>query len=68
MKQIGALQRLVATLPAPVDEAAAAFRKADPRLVRRHLETLVLVGEVREDSSGQPYYSSLCGCDPDLTS
>ena len=40
-------------LPCPIEEAAAAFGRAPAELVRRHLETLVLVGEVRQDEHGR---------------
>ncbi len=53
IEQIGALKSLVAAAPAGVDEAAAAFGRAPAELVRRHLETLVLVGEVRQDEHGR---------------
>jgi hypothetical protein len=53
VEQIAALHRLVATRAITADEAAAAFPGADTRLVRRHLDTLVLVGEVREGVEGQ---------------
>jgi hypothetical protein len=48
VEQLAALQALVGRAPVTVDEAAAAFAGADGRLVGRHLETLAMLGEVRE--------------------
>jgi len=53
IEQIAELKALVAAAPARVEEAAAAFGRAPAELVRRHLETLVLVGEVRQDEHGR---------------
>ncbi len=53
IEQIAELKALVAAAPASAEEAAAAFGRAPAELVRRHLETLVLVGEVRQDEHGR---------------
>jgi hypothetical protein len=53
IEQIAELKALVAAAPAGAEEAAAAFGRAPAELVRRHLETLVLVGEVRQDEHGR---------------
>jgi hypothetical protein len=53
VEQIGALKALVTAAPATAEEAAAAFHGARAGLVRRHLETLALVGEVRVDGEGR---------------
>lgn len=53
IEQIAELKALVAAAPASTEEAAAAFGGAPAELVRRHLETLVLVGEVRQDEHGR---------------
>ena len=53
VEQIAALLAHVSATPATPDEAAAAFEGAKPALVRRHLETLVLVGELREGDDGR---------------
>jgi len=53
IEQISALKALVAAAPATAEEAAPAFVRAPAELVRRHLETLVLVGEVRQDEHGR---------------
>ena len=53
IEQIAELKALVAAAPASTEEAAAAFGRAPAELVRRHLETLVLVGEVRQDEHGR---------------
>jgi hypothetical protein len=47
--QLGALKALVERGSVSVAEAVAGFVGADPRLVERHLETLAMLGEVRED-------------------
>jgi hypothetical protein len=52
--QIAALLAHVGAVPRPPHEAAAAFDGARPAMVRRHLETLVLVGELRE-AEGERY-------------
>jgi hypothetical protein len=54
VEQISALLAHVSATPATPEEAAAAFEGAKPALVRRHLETLVLVGELRE-AEGERY-------------
>lgn len=48
VEQLAALQALVGRAPLTEAEAAAAFAGADRRLVGRHLETLAMLGEVRE--------------------
>jgi hypothetical protein len=53
VEQIAALLAHVSAAPATPDEAAAAFDGARPAMVRRHLETLVLVGELREAEGGR---------------
>jgi hypothetical protein len=53
IEQIAQLKALVTAAPASAEEAAAAFGRAPAELVRRHLETLVLVGEVRQDEHGR---------------
>ena len=53
IEQIAELKALVTAAPATAGEAAAAFGRAPAELVRRHLETLVLVGEVRQDEHGR---------------
>ncbi|HET6763730.1 MAG TPA: hypothetical protein VFH27_08655, partial [Longimicrobiaceae bacterium] len=47
VEQIAALKALAAARPHTAEEAAAAFDGARVDLVRRHLETLELVGELR---------------------
>jgi hypothetical protein len=54
VEQLAALKSLVAASgPLTVEEATAAFHGARADLVRRHLETLALVGEVRADEVGR---------------
>lgn len=53
IEQIAGLKSLVAASPATAEDAAAEFARAPAELVRRHLETLVLVGEVRQDEDGR---------------
>ncbi|MBL0178574.1 MAG: class I SAM-dependent DNA methyltransferase [Gemmatimonadetes bacterium] len=48
VEQLAALQALVGRAPLTEAEAAAAFAGADRPLVGRHLETLSMLGEVRE--------------------
>ncbi|MBP6571548.1 MAG: class I SAM-dependent DNA methyltransferase, partial [Gemmatimonadales bacterium] len=48
VEQLAALQALVGRAPLTEAEAAAAFAGGDRRLVGRHLETLSMLGEVRE--------------------
>jgi hypothetical protein len=48
VEQLAALQALVGRAPVTAEEAVAAFEGADRRLVGRHLETLAMLGEVRE--------------------
>ncbi|MEO5799167.1 MAG: DNA methyltransferase [Gemmatimonadales bacterium] len=49
VEQIAALTSLVSRGPVTVEQAMAAFAKADKKLVSRHLETLTMLGEVREE-------------------
>jgi hypothetical protein len=51
--QIAALQQLVAQTPATAEEAASAFKNARRDLVQRHLETLVIMGEMRVGDDGR---------------
>jgi hypothetical protein len=51
--QIAALHAMVATASVTAEEAAEAFLNAKPELVRRHLETLAMVGEVRSGPDGR---------------
>lgn len=53
IEQIAELKTLVSAAPTTAEEAAAAFGRAPVELVRRHLETLVLVGEVRQAEEGR---------------
>ena len=53
VEQIAALHAMVTSTPLTVEEAAAAFEYAKPELVRRHLETLVMVGELRLGPDGR---------------
>ena len=53
IEQITELKSLVAAAPATAEDAATEFARAPAELVRRHLETLVLVGEVRQDEHGR---------------
>jgi hypothetical protein len=47
VEQIGAVKAQVTGAPATPEEVAAAFTRAPTPLVRRHLETLAMVGDVR---------------------
>ena len=53
VEQLATLQSYVATTPATPTEAAAAHPGAREPLVRRHLETLAMVGEVRARPDGR---------------
>ncbi|MDB4948963.1 MAG: hypothetical protein JWM27_1612, partial [Gemmatimonadetes bacterium] len=53
VEQLGALKSLVDARPHTPDEATAAFAGARVDLVRRHLDTLALVGEVRVDAASR---------------
>ena len=53
IEQIAAVKAVVAAAPATAAEAAAAFDGAPAALVRRHLETLAMVGEVRTGHEGR---------------
>jgi hypothetical protein len=57
VEQIGAVKAVVSAGPATAEEAAAAFARAPVELVRRHLDTLVLVGEVR--AAGDARYEAV---------
>ncbi|MBP9896931.1 MAG: class I SAM-dependent DNA methyltransferase [Gemmatimonadales bacterium] len=48
VEQLAALQALVGRAPLTLEEAVAAFAGGDRKLVGRHLETLAMLGEVRE--------------------
>ncbi|MDX2262260.1 MAG: type IIL restriction-modification enzyme MmeI [Gemmatimonadales bacterium] len=48
VEQLAALQALVGRAPLTPEEAVAAFAGGDRKLVGRHLETLAMLGEVRE--------------------
>ena len=52
IEQIGALKRLVQVAPLTVDEATAQFSGAKREIVVRHMETLAILGEVRETGTG----------------
>jgi hypothetical protein len=53
VEQIGVVKARVATMPATAQEIAAALAGAPVLLVIRHLETLAMVGEVRELPHGR---------------
>ncbi len=59
IEQIGALKRLASSGPLTVDSAAAHFTGARRDIVARHLETLAILGELRELPSGHFGPSSL---------
>jgi hypothetical protein len=48
VEQLAALQALVGKSPLTLEQAVAAFAGGDRKLVGRHLETLAMLGEVRE--------------------
>jgi hypothetical protein len=51
--QITALRQLAGTAPVTVDDAVAHFAGAPRTIVARHLETLAILGEVRQVSGGR---------------
>lgn len=51
--QITALRQLVADAPRSVEEAVGLFAGAPAAIVQRHLETLAILGEVREVGGGR---------------
>jgi hypothetical protein len=53
VEQIGALGALVSSRPVTIDQALAAFAGAKRELVVRHLDTLVLMGELEVAPSGR---------------
>jgi hypothetical protein len=52
IEQIRALQQVIASSPLTVEAAARTFRGARKDLVERHLQTLVLMGELRVSPDG----------------
>jgi hypothetical protein len=59
IEQIGALKRLVSSHTLSVDHAVRHFTGAKRELVERHLETLAILGEIREVEPG--LYSAVSG-------
>lgn len=59
IEQIGALKRLVSSHTLSVDHAVRHFTGARRELVERHLETLAILGEIREVEPG--LYSAVSG-------
>lgn len=57
VEQLAAIGALVGQEPRLADEIGAAFAKAKPELVARHLETLALMGEIAVD--GERRYSGV---------
>lgn len=53
VEQLAAIGALVGQDPRSADEIGAAFAKAKPELVTRHLETLALMGEIAVDGEGR---------------
>jgi hypothetical protein len=53
VEQITAIKDALAAEPLTAGEVAARFEGARPDLVRRHVETLVLMGEVRAEPGGR---------------
>jgi hypothetical protein len=53
VEQIGAIKDALSAVPLTVAQVAARFAGARADLVRRHLETLALMGEVRVDTGGR---------------
>lgn len=51
--QITALRQLIAAGPVSAEEAAAHFNGASKPLIKRHLETLAILGEVRAVANGR---------------
>jgi hypothetical protein len=53
VEQIAAIQETLAAEPLTAAQVAARFAGARADLVRRHIETLALMGEVREEAGGK---------------
>ena len=53
ISQIGAIKQLLASESLSVREVAARFTGAKADIVRRHLEILLVMGEVQENPDGR---------------
>ena len=53
VEQIGVIKAALATEPRSLGDLVASFLGADRRLIRRHIETLELLGEVRTAPDGR---------------
>jgi hypothetical protein len=53
LEQIAALKQLVGGRPVSIEEATGAFKGTKRDLVARHLETLAILGEVRQMKNGR---------------
>jgi hypothetical protein len=53
IEQIAAIKRLVADRPVTSDEAARTFMGAKRDIIARHLETLTILGELRQSPDGR---------------
>jgi len=53
VEQIGAIKDALAAEPLTAAEVATRFEGARADLIRRHIETLALMGEVREETGGR---------------
>jgi len=53
VEQIGAIKGLLAAESLSAEEIAALFEGGRPDLVRRHVETLALMGELRAEPGGR---------------